>query len=344
MSQQQTSNMRSVLRFKQLVLSALAVAILITPLLAVSAHGQASNANAADGLQISPAIIEVNGEPGKTYTVQIRVTNVTASDLSFDSTVNDFTSKDESGAPSIDFDGVLPASASIRSWVGVIDNFTLEALESKTIPVTLSIPNNAEPGGHYGVIRFSGRAPTIEGSGVGLAASAGSLVLVKVAGAVEEDLELLTFQTAQNNTWSGIFKYGPVDFVMRFGNKGNVHVKPIGQIEIRDMFGNKVDTLEINTTRGNVLPNSIRKFQSTLDKQWMFGRYTADLSVAYGTTGQAIVKSIDFWVIPYRLIVGAIILLATLIFISRAIIKRYNSYIIKRAHSSHGHKTKNRKK
>jgi hypothetical protein len=344
MSQRQTSNIGSIFRLKQLILSALAMAIVLTPLLAVSAHGQASNANAADGLQISPAIIEVNGEPGKTYTVQIRVTNVTASDLSFDSTVNDFTSKDESGAPSIDFDGVLPASASIRSWVGVIDNFTLEALESKTLSVTLSVPNNAEPGGHYGVIRFSGRAPTIEGSGVGLAASAGSLMLVKVAGAVEEDLELLTFQTAQNNTWAGFFKYGPVDFVMRFENKGNVHVKPTGQIEIRDMFGNKVDTLEINTTRGNVLPNSIRKFQSTLDKQWMFGRYTADLRVAYGTTGQAIVKSIDFWVIPYRLIVGAIILLATLIFISRTIIKRYNSYIIKRAHSSHGHKTKNRKK
>lgn len=336
--------MRSLFRFKQLALSALAVAIIITPLLAVSANGQASNANAADGLQISPALIEVNGEAGKSYTIQIRVTNVTASDLTFDSTINDFSSKDESGTPSVNLDTSLPSAASIRSWISVIDSFNLEARESKDITATLSIPSNAEPGGHYGVIRFSGRAPTIEGTGVGLAASAGSLVLVRVAGEVDEQLDLLTFQTSQNNTWSGFFKYGPVDFVMRFENKGNVHVKPIGQIEIRDTFGNKVETLAVNPDKGNILPNSVRKFQSTLDRQWMLGRYTADLSVAYGTTGQAIVQSISFWVIPYRLIIGSIVLLATLIFIFRTVIRRYNSYIIKRAHSTHGHKTKNRKK
>jgi hypothetical protein len=336
--------MRSFLRFKPLVLSALAVALIITPLFAVSAHGQATNANAADGLQISPALIEVNGEAGKSYTIQIRVTNVTASDLSFDSTVNDFSSKDESGTPSVNLDTSLPSAASIRSWVTVTDSFDLKARESKNISATLSIPNDAEPGGHYGVIRFSGRAPTVEGSGVGLAASAGSLVLVRVAGAVDEQLDLLTFQTAQNNALSGFFKYGPVDFVMRFENKGNVHVKPIGQIEIRDMFGNKVETLAVNPDKGNVLPLSVRKFQSTLERQWMFGYYTADLSVAYGTTGQAIVKSINFWVIPYRLIIGSIILLATLIFVFRTVIKRYNSYIIKQAQSSHGRKTKNRKK
>lgn len=336
--------MRSFAHFKKLILGAFIAAFVITPLFAVSAHGQATNANAADGLQISPALIEVNGEPGSTYTIQIRVTNVTASDLTFDSEVNDFSSKDESGNASVNLDTSLPNASSIRSWVSVIDSFSLKARESRNVNATLSIPVDAEPGGHYGVIRFSGRAPTIDGSGVGTAASAGSLVLVRVAGTVDESLDLITFQTSQNNTWSGFFKYGPVDFVMRFENNGNVHVKPIGQIEIRDIFGNKVETLSVNPDKGNVLPLSIRKFQSTLDRQWMFGRYTADLSVAYGTTGQAIVKSISFWVIPYRLIIGAIILLATLIFVFRTVIKRYNSYIIKRAHSTHGHKTKNRKK
>lgn len=336
--------MRSLLRVRYLITGAVIAALVATPLFALPTHAQAANANAADGLQISPALIEVNGEAGKSYTIQIRVTNVTASDLTFDSTVNDFSSKDESGTPSVNLDTTLPNAASIRSWVRVIDSFELKARESKNISATLSIPTNAEPGGHYGVIRFSGRAPTIEGSGVGLAASAGSLVLVRVAGAVDEDLDLLTFQTSQNNTWSGFFKYGPVDFIMRFENKGNVHVKPIGQIEIRDIFGNKVETLTVNPDKGNVLPLSVRKFQSTLDRQWLFGRYTADLSVAYGTTGQAIVQSISFWVIPYRLIIGSIVLLATAFFIFRTVIKRYNSYIIKRAQQSHGQNTKNRKK
>lgn len=331
--------MKKLIRFTQIILSAFVVTLIIT----MPAQGQATNANAADGLQISPALIEVNGEAGKSYTIEIRVTNVTSSELIFDSAINDFAAKDESGTPSVNLDESLPSAASIRSWVSVIDSFTLKARESKTISASLSIPVNAEPGGHYGVIRFSGRAPAIEGSGVGLAASAGSLVLVRVDGTVDEKLNLLSFKTAQNNTWSGFFKYGPVDFEMRFENKGNVHVKPIGQIEIRDIFGNKVETLAVNPDKGNVLPLSIRKFQSTLDRQWMFGRYTADLSIAYGTTGQAIVESVSFWVIPYRLIVGSLIVLATLIFVFRTVIKRYNSYIIKRANNSNDQKTKNKK-
>ena len=56
---------------------------------------------------------------------------------------------------------------------------------------------------------------------------------------------------------------------MRFENKGNVHVKPVGQIEIRDIFGNKVETLAVNEEKGNVLPLSIRRFQATLDRSWM---------------------------------------------------------------------------
>lgn len=335
--------MKHIFRLKQIILAGLAAALLFTPLLVVGQVGaQASNANAADGLQISPAVVEVNGEAGKSYTIDINVMNVTGSDLVFDTVVNDFSAQDESGSPSVNLDDSIPSAASIKRWVSVIASFDIKARQNKKITATLSIPSNAEPGGHYGVIRFAGRAPELEGTGVGLAASAGTLVLVRVAGAVDEKLDLITFQTAQNDNASGFFEYGPIDFVMRFENKGNVHVKPIGQIEVRDMFGNKVETLAVNGDKGNVLPLSIRRFESTLDRTWMFGRYTADISVAYGTTGQAIVQSISFWVIPYKVILGALLVLATLIFVFRTLIKRYNNYIIRRA--NHGKTQKKRKK
>lgn len=336
--------MNRVRYIKQIILRAFIFALVVSPLTSLPVSAQASNANAANGLQISPAIVEVNGEKGGSYTVQLQVTNVTGSDLTFDSAVNDFSAKDESGAPSVNLDDSNPSTASIKQWVSVIRSFTLKARENRKISATISIPKNAEPGGHYGIIRFSGRAPELEGSGVGLAASAGTLVLVRVAGAVDEKLDLITFETSQNNKTSGLFEYGPIDFVARFKNEGNVHVKPIGQIEVRDMFGNKVDTVIVNPDKGNVLPLSIRKFQSTLSKDWMFGRYTADISVAYGTTGQAIVKTISFWVIPYKAIFIGILILATFVFVFRALIKRYNRYIINRANSTqHGKKTKKRK-
>ena len=336
--------MKHLRQLKQVTLSGFVLALLLSFVFTVQLNAQASNANAADGLQISPTIVEVNGEKGKSYTVELKLTNVTASDLTFDSMVNDFSAKDETGTPSVNLDTTKPSTASIREWVNVIGSFTLKARETRIVSTTLRIPINAEPGGHYGVIRFSGRTPELEGSGVGTSASAGTLMLVRVAGAVDEKLDLLTFQTTLDGNPTGFFEYGPITFAARFENKGNVHVKPIGQIEIRNIFGNKVDTLEVNADKGNVLPLSIRRFDSTLDKRWMFGPYTADISIAYGTTGQAIVKTITFWVIPYKQLLILIAAIVTVVFVFRNLIKRYNSYIIKRANTPHGNKTKHRKK
>ncbi len=304
--------------------------------------------NAAQGLQISPASIQLNAEPGKTYSLKLTVTNVTVSNLVYTTSVNDFTAKDETGAPKISLDGAPPTPTSIQSWVSTIPSFSLQPREAKDIIATITIPANAEPGGHYGVIRFSGQAPTLSGSGVGLSASAGTLILVRVAGNITEKLNLITFEASQNGNASNFFEYGPIDFIARFQNTGNVHVQPVGQIEIRDLFGNKVDTLSVNSDQGNVLPSSIRRFQETLNKQWLFGRYTADISIAYGTTGEAIVRTIDFWVIPYKLVLGGLLALGTLIFVFRTLIKRYNNYIINRAaqaqpknkHDSKSNKTK----
>lgn len=303
-----------------------------------------NSASAAQGMQISPALVELNGEAGKSYSIQLKVLNVTASDLLFRSSVNDFSAKDETGTPSIAVGSSVPSTASIRQWVAAIPDFALRSHQSQTIDAVVTIPANAEPGGHYGVIRFSGRDPAVSGSGVGQTASAGTLVLVRVAGVVKENLDLISFLASKNGKASAFFEDGPITFIQRYENTGSVHVKPIGQIEVRDSFGNKVGTLAVNSTKGNVLPSSIRRFESKLDKLWLFGRYTADISVAYGSTGQAIVQSISFWVIPYKLILAALFILATIIYILRTLLRRYNSYIIKQARKSNAKTTKKHKK
>jgi hypothetical protein len=341
MLQRRTSKASRGFFSRAVTLAALVVATILAPLHS-TLPAQAQEANAANGLQISPAVVEVNGEPGQTYTINVQVTNVTGSDLSFTTDVNDFSAKDESGAPSVVVDDSVPSSASIQSWVTVPSAFDLAARANQTITATLTIPQNAEPGGHYGVIRFSGQTPEVEGSGVGLSASAGSLILVRVAGAVNEELELLTFSASKSGSLGSFFENGPLTFIARFENKGNVHVEPTGQIVVQDMFGNQVGVLKVNENSGNVLPGSIRRFESTLDQQWLFGRFTADIEIGYGTTGDAIVRTITFWVIPWKLIGLCLIGLFTLIFILRTLIKRYNEYIINRSRR-HDTKTKTKK-
>jgi hypothetical protein len=305
---------------------------------------QAANPNAAQGIEISPALVELNVEKGKTYIIKLKVTNVTVSDLVYTSTVDDFNAKNETGSPQILLDSTLPPSASIKTWVTGVKSFALKTRESRDISVQVSVPNSAEPGGHYGVLRFSGAAPDVKDTGVGLAASAGLLMLVRVDGEVTEKASLVTLSTAQNGKDTSLFETGPITFVTRIKNEGNIHVKPTGAIELRDIFGNLVTTMTVNKEKSNVLPSSIRRFETQYNQDWMIGPYTAIMTLGYGSTGQAIVGQVGFWVIPYKPLLAGLILLVTLIFVARRMLKSYNKRIIEKAQQSNDNTTPQRKR
>jgi hypothetical protein len=319
-----------------------AVSILVLSGLATThANAQATSAGAAQGLQISPALVELNATPGKTYTVTLHVTNVTASDLAYGTSADDFNAADETGTPHILLDSTLPSTVSIRSWIASIAPFTLRAGKSQVITAQITVPTNAEPGGHYGVLRFSGSAPELKDTGVGLSASAGVLMLIRVDGAITEKASLASFFSETNGTQSSFFESGPLTFVTRIKNDGNIHVKPIGSIELRDAFGGLVTTMPVNADKSNVLPSSTRRFEAQYNNTWMFGLYTANLTLGYGTTGQAITSTISFWVIPYKLILICLLVLATVIFILARMVRVYNRRII--AKSKNEDTTKNKK-
>jgi hypothetical protein len=309
------------------VLVGLALCLLLAPTLPANAQ----STDRSDGLEISPALVEVNADKGKSYTITITVRNVTNTPLTFDSSIDDFGAKDETGAPSILLESEKDLPTSIKTWVKSIPSFRLEPNEKTTLNVTLLVPTSAEPGGHYGVIRFAGRTPGTNDA-VGQIASAGTLILVDVTGETTEKLQLSSFQVTKNNKAGSVFESGPLTFVSRFENTGSVHLKPVGQIEIRDSFGNSVDVIKVNPDKGNVLPGSIRRFESNLNKSWMFGLYTADMTIAYGTTGQAVTNTISFWVIPYKIIAVILAVILTLVYILRNAIKRYNKHIITKSH------------
>lgn len=291
---------------------------------------QSIDQNASAGLEISPALVELNGQKGKTYTIKVRVHNVTKGTLTYVATTNDFTAKDETGTPKIVLDTKMPETASVTGWVWPIAPFTLKPQEIKQIDVTVTIPNNAEPGGHYGLVSFAGKDPQLAGTGIRVNVSTALVLLIKVDGAVKEDLTVTTMTTEQNGKKQSFFEKGPVTILTRLQNKGNVHVKPSGNIEVRNMFGGLVATLPLNEKSSNVLPNSIRRFESTLNQEWMIGRYEANLTAGYGTTGQAILGTTSFWVIPYKIVLVILAVLVTIGFIISRLIKRHNRRVIER--------------
>lgn len=328
------------LLFSRITVGVIAFVAVASAIAVAPVSAQTADPTAAQGIQVSPALVELNAERGKAYTLNLKVTNITSTKLTYTTDVNDFNSKGEAGSPNVLLDSRLPASASVIDWVSTIPEFTLDTREGRTITAQVTIPNDAEPGGHYGVIRFSGRAPEVKETGVGLTASTGMLLLIRVSGDINETASLASFTTARGGNQTSFFETAPIQFVTRIKNEGNIHVKPIGNIDVRDWFGNSVTTIAVNESKSNVLPDSIRRFENEYQSNWMFGLYTANLTLGYGTTGQAITSTISFWVIPYKLVLVVLLAFVTFVFIVSRLVKVYNRHIIAKA--KHEHTTKNK--
>lgn len=297
----------------------------------------AAPTTAGQALEIAPPLIYLNVSPGQTAKTQILIRDVSTSPLNVTGTVNDFVASGESGTPKVLLNNTSNNPYSVQGWVEPLPTLQLVPKQIKTLPITINVPANASPGGHYGVIRFTATAPSINGSnGVSLSASIGALMLLTVSGKITESLSVKSFSVSHNGTTGTLFSSGPLAFSEVLTNNGNVHVQPIGLVTIKDMFGRKLATLPVNQPPGNILPASSRKFTQSLDNsvigsKHLFGHYTATLSLTYGTTKKTLTAQTSFWVIPFKTVAIVIIILIAGFFAIRYGIRRYNRAVVKRA-------------
>lgn len=289
--------------------------------------------NAGQALEIAPPIASLTVNPGQTVSVPIYLRDISKTNLIVTGEANDFVAAGEDGTPKLLLDGTDAGPYSMKNWVTSLPSLNLVPQEIKAMTVTLKVPKDASPGGHYGVIRFTATPPDLNTTGVSLSASLGALMLVTVSGKISENLSLSGFSTSQNGHASSFFEAAPLNFTEVFKNAGNIHEQPTGQIIIKDMLGRTLAGININTPPHYILPASSRKFEEALDQhaignKMLFGRYTATMSVTYGADKQALTSSLVFWVIPYRLIGAAAVLIVGGFFILRFLVKRYNQHII----------------
>jgi hypothetical protein len=283
------------------------------------------------GLEISPPVIELSANPGQTITTQVRLRDVTAGELIAKGEVDDFgAGGDENGQPKLLLNETGASRYSLKYWVGAVPNLVLAPQQLVSNTITIHVPANAEPGGHYGVVRFTGVPPSLQGTGVALAASVGSLILLRVNGPVTEQLNVAEFSTYQKGVKTSFFEAGPVDFLVRLKNTGTVHEMAKGNITVKNWFGKSVAVLNVNANGGNVLPDSIRRFQATMSQKKLFGHYTANLSLTYAGT-KTLTATYGFWVIPWKLILLLVLGVLVAAYLLRVGIKKYNDHIIAQA-------------
>lgn len=260
------------------------------------------------GLTISPLNFELTANPGDVIVNKVTVYNPTESVISVNMEVEDFSVAGEGGQVVVE-----PSETetySLARWVTTIPStFTLQPDERQIVDFIIELPQNAEPGGHYGsVLASTGGVAGSGFTGAAIAQKIGSLVLLSVAGDVVEDVQIKEF-TAPN-----FLEFGPVPFVLRFENTGTIHVKPKGFITVSDWRNQKM--IDIEFPQKNVLPSSIRKIEAEWDEKWLFGKYTATVIGSYGTSNTPISPwIITFWVIPWKILtVGGVISLFLLSF------------------------------
>lgn len=295
-------------------------------------------------LTVSPAKAELTGDPGETISGTFLVINENDADQTYYTSVKKFEAQGETGTPNF-----LPSKEGLPSWVAVQEKVTLKKGERATVPYTVTIPKEAEAGGNFAAIFLSTVPPSAGEGEVSVGAELGMLVLLKVTGDIKEDGGLLSFIIKGDaKTITSI----PVEFRYRFGNKGSDRVVPAGFVTITNTFGGEIAKIDANTSKGSVLPNSVRgydlrygdkdapavsapffdqvKFQKD---NFAFGMYKATLDLSFGNKSSAS-KSVSYFVLPWQLlsVIGGGILVALLVLV--ALLKQYNRWIIKQARAA----------
>lgn len=260
-----------------------------------------TNAQSALGLSAIPPRLEVTVKPGEHITKEIKVRNESNTDRIINTDVVDFIVTDNKGTP-VRISKLEEKNNrwATSDWIQVGKQLKLKAGETKSLMVTIIVPENATPGGHYAMILHNPNNEAVlseSGSSSSIETNVGTLVYVTVSGAIK--------QNAKVNYFTAPFfqEYGPIPFQSQIANLSDIHIKPIGQIKITNMLGLKTAEINFNEKDANIFPYTSRNFENLLDKKFLFGRYKAQLKLTYGTAGGALLKTLAFWVIPWKLIV-----------------------------------------
>ncbi len=269
----------------------------------------ASSVFAADVEQtitVTPAIFEQTIEPGSSKQYTVTVANPGTAPQSIKAYTRAF-------VPNEDVPREYLKTYDTARWFNIDrPDFILKSGEQRPIHFTITVPKNAEPGGHYATLYFEQLVAALPSTQkkVFIAPRIGVLTFLTVKGKIEEKLAVESFAAPK------VSESGPIDLKLTLKNEGNVHILPTGSIRIFDDKGRQLDQLPIKP--GMVLPHTEREFSVRWEKPSLVGKYTAKGEVTYGTPSQKLeTREIEFWVIPWitSIIIVVVILLLILFFI-----------------------------
>lgn len=278
----------------------------------------------AYAVTVSPAKVIIKADPGQKVQAEVIVKNEEGAAKVFRPSLELFTEQEGTKL-------FTKKTGDLASWISIASSTVLMAGEKKSIPFTLTVPENAPPGGHFAVMWWSGVPLKDMGASkeVSIVTRAGILFYVTVSGDVHVGADIDDFSAGGK-----FFFRTPIHFGIHVNNTGNDYIAPHGSITIRNFFSSISAMLAVNEKGFQILPASGERFDVDWDSGFALGLYRAEAELSYGD-GQKATSSFWFFVLPYWSLL-AIIILAVIIWVLKVGIKKYNRWVVERAAASSG--------
>jgi hypothetical protein len=328
-------------------LKRLSIALLLGFLFVLTLPLLPSKASAADGdfsLQITPSPLVTTMHPGDKSVLELKVRNTGTDTENLKLETRGFTIDNNSGK--VTLSDTPPPDI---TWVSFEPaRFTVASGQLFTTKIHINLPT--QTGFSYSLaVVISRQSETKSTSGGRLIkGSVADFMLINVdrPGATRK------LDVAQFSIKKHIYEYLPAEIELRLKNTGNSIVQPYGNVFIqRGNSGKPISVLPVNDQRGYFLPG----VQRSLDLQWndgfphyttttgtdgktkrhlvwnwadtsklRFGKYTAKLVAVYNDGGHdvPIAGEVSFWVIPWKLILGALVVVTLVLYALWSLVRK----------------------
>ncbi|MBI5126408.1 MAG: hypothetical protein HZA80_01425 [Candidatus Taylorbacteria bacterium] len=255
---------------------------------------------------LEPGKVEVFLNPGESVTRSISITNRIKRKVHFKIEVEDFVGSRDIDKPVVLLGNDKSPYSFKDNLVPEVREFTLEFGQRINIPISINVPQDAQPGGFYSSVLISNEPDKDEQSAQNsqtvaqnkIISRLGVLFFVRVNGDANESGSVEEFRVQPSTSF--IRQQGPTTFEILYNNSGSIHLVPFGTVDITNTFGRKVTTLPVDAYFS--LPNSLRYRSVEWDKVYLIGRYKATLHLNRGYGNIVDERVVTFWVIPWKIL------------------------------------------
>lgn len=295
--------------------------------------------SAGINLSLTPTFVNLVADPGESVDTSIRITNNNNFTENLQIEIRTFEPSSDGNSPVI---RPLGEGDSFGEWVSFSEReFSIAPNEVKVIDVEINPPADSSLGYYYAFIITRQNSEEFDAN-ASVAGGTAVLALLEVrSDNAKRELQIEDFKPKKL-----FYEYLPVELDVTVRNTGNIHAVPVGDVFIDSMSTKEVSTAPVNSGRGNVLPQSSRTYTVTFDDgfavrtaktdkdgnvvrdrngnveymtkfdfskmdKFRIGKYEANVILVYdnGERDVPIQATVSFWVIPWKIIGGGLIVL-----------------------------------